>query len=82
MIDGKCDVKTRTMVFETNKFITYLYEFENGNKYKECQPKWKQTDFTKYVNATNEEKLDNHIDRILNRDGYIGKNTIMEDMYE
>ena len=43
-IDGKDKVKERIKVFENDRYITYLYIFENGNKYTDTVPKWKQTD--------------------------------------
>lgn len=43
-IDGKDKVKERIKVFENDRYITYLYIFENGNKYTDTVAKWKQTD--------------------------------------
>lgn len=42
-IDGKTKVKERIKIFESDDFITYLYKFENGNKYTDTVSKWKQT---------------------------------------
>lgn len=44
-IDGKERVKERIKVFENDKYITYLYIFENGNSYRDTVDKWKQKDF-------------------------------------
>lgn len=44
-IDGKDKVKERIKVFENDRYITYLYIFENENKYTDTIPKWKQKDF-------------------------------------
>lgn len=57
-IDGKDNVKERIKVFENDRYITYLYIFENGNKYKDTVPKWKQKDFTDVIYKTQEEKLE------------------------
>ncbi len=43
-IDGKDKVKERIKVFENDRYITYLYIFENGNKYTDTVYKWKQKD--------------------------------------
>lgn len=51
-IDGKDKVKKRIKVFENDQYITYLYIFENGNKYTDTVPKWKQKDFSLYVNKS------------------------------
>lgn len=48
-IDGKANVKKRIKIFESDYFTTYLYEFENGNQYKDTVSKWKQKDFTHKV---------------------------------
>ena len=57
-IDGKTNVKERIKVFENNKFITYLYIFENGNSYKETINKWKQRDFNNSVKEDPEDIID------------------------
>ena len=48
-IDGKTNVKERIKIFESDDYITYLYIFENGNKYRDTVQKWKRTDFKKYL---------------------------------
>ena len=59
-VDGKVKVKKRIKVFENNKFITYLYIFENGNSYKETVSKWKQRDFKTEIKQTEEDRLDKY----------------------
>lgn len=59
-VDGKVKVKERIKVFENNKFITYLYIFENGNSYKETISKWKQRDFKTEIKQTEEDRLDQY----------------------
>lgn len=59
-VDGKVKVKKRIKVFENNKFITYLYIFENGNSYKETISKWKQRDFKTEIKQTEEDRLDKY----------------------
>ena len=49
-IDGKDNVKERIKVFENDRYITYLYIFENGNQYKDTVPKWTRKDLRPYVN--------------------------------
>jgi len=66
-IDGKENVKERVKVFESNKFITYLYIFKNGNSYRETRNKWKQRDFSRTLKETQEEKLENQLDKIVYR---------------
>ena len=43
-IDGKENVKKRIKVFENDRYTTYLYILENGNKYKDTVSKWTQKD--------------------------------------
>lgn len=57
-IDGKDKVKERIKVFENDRYTTYLYIFENGNKYTDTVPKWKQKDFTDVIYKTQEERLE------------------------
>lgn len=57
-IDGKDKVKERIKVFENDRYITYLYIFENGNKYTDTVPKWKQKDFRDVIYKTQEERLE------------------------
>lgn len=59
-VDGKVKVKKRIKVFENNKFITYLYIFENGNSYKETISKWKQRDFKTEIKQTEEDRVDKY----------------------
>ena len=59
-VDGKVKVKKRIKVFENNKFITYLYIFENGNSYKETISKWEQRDFKTEIKQTEEDRLDKY----------------------
>lgn len=59
-VDGKVKVKERIKVFENNKFITYLYIFENGNSYKETISKWEQRDFKTEIKQTEEDRLDKY----------------------
>ena len=59
-VDGKVKVKKRIKVFENNKFITYLYIFENGNSYKETISKWEQRDFATDIKQTEEDRLDKY----------------------
>lgn len=66
-IDGKDKVKERIKVFENDRYITYLYIFENGNKYKDTVPKWKQKDFTDKIIKTPEEKLESQLDKLVYR---------------
>lgn len=66
-VDGKVKVKKRIKVFENNKFITYLYIFENGNSYKETVSKWKQKDFETSICETPEEKIEKQLDKIVYR---------------
>ena len=66
-IDGKDKVKERIKVFENDRYITYLYIFENGNKYTDTVPKWKQKDFTKTIYKTPEEKLEGQLDKLVYR---------------
>ena len=47
-IDGKENVKERIKLFESDNFTTYLYIFENGNKYPDTVSKWKRTCFSTY----------------------------------
>lgn len=58
-IDGKDNVKKRIKVFENDKYITYLYIFENGNKYTDTVPKWKQKDFGQRTIYNVEDRLMN-----------------------
>ena len=58
-IDGKDKVKERIKVFENDRYITYLYIFENGNKYKDTVPKWKQKDFGQRTIYNVEDRLMN-----------------------
>lgn len=48
-IDGKENVKERIKVFENDRFITYLYVFENGNSYNDTVTKWKQSSFERVI---------------------------------
>lgn len=57
-IDGKDKVKKRIKVFENDRYTTYLYIFENGNKYTDTVPKWKQKDFKDVIYKTQEERLE------------------------
>lgn len=66
-IDGKDKVKERIKVFENDRYITYLYIFENGNKYTDTVPKWKQKDFTDVIYKTPEEKLESQLDKLVYR---------------
>ena len=66
-IDGKDNVKKRIKVFENDRYTTYLYIFENGNKYKDTVPKWKQKDFRTEIYKTPEEKLENQLDKLIYR---------------
>ena len=51
-IDGKDNVKERIEIFNRpdSNFITYKYIFENENYYNDTVDKWKQKDFSLYVN--------------------------------
>jgi hypothetical protein len=60
-IDGKEKVKERIKIFESDDFTTYLYKFENGNKYKDTVPAWKRKDFGVYVHRTPEDKIESKI---------------------
>ena len=64
-IDGKDKVKKRIKVFENDRYITYLYIFENGNKYKDTIPKWKQKDFGTEIYKIPEEKLESQLDKLV-----------------
>lgn len=66
-IDGKDNVKERIKVFENDRYITYLYVFENGNKYNDTVPKWKQKDFGDTIYKTPEEKLESQLDKLVYR---------------
>jgi hypothetical protein len=64
-IDGKVNVKERIKIFESDDFTTYLYKFENGNKYTDTISKWKQKDFKYNVYKTPEERLENRLDTLI-----------------
>ena len=64
-IDGKDKVKERIKVFENDRYTTYLYIFENGNKYTDIVPKWKQKDFGTEIYKTPEEKLESQLDKLV-----------------
>lgn len=66
-IDGKDKVKKRIKVFENDRYTTYLYIFENGNKYTDTVPKWKQKDFTDIIYKTPEEKIESQLDKLVYR---------------
>lgn len=66
-IDGKDNVKERIKVFENDKYTTYLYIFENGNKYTDTVSKWKQKDFTDVIYKTPEEKIESQLDKLVYR---------------
>ena len=53
-IDGKDKVKERMKVFENDRYI-----FENGNKYTDTVPKWKQKDFGQRTIYNVEDRLMN-----------------------
>ena len=64
-IDGKDKVKERIKVFENDRYTTYLYIFENGNKYTDTVPKWKQKEFTDIIYKIPEEKLESQLDKLV-----------------
>lgn len=64
-IDGKDKVKERIKVFENDRYTTYLYIFENGNKYTDTVQKWKQKDFTNTIYKTPEEKIESQLDKLV-----------------
>lgn len=66
-VDGKVNVKKRIKVFENNRFITYLYIFENGNSYRETIQKWKQKDYSTSKYETQEDKLEKQLDKLIYR---------------
>ena len=66
-IDGKDKVKKRIKVFENDRYTTYLHIFENGNKYTDTVPKWKQKDFTDIIYKTPEEKIESQLDKLVYR---------------
>ena len=66
-IDGKDNVKERIKVFENDRYTTYLYIFENGNKYTDTVPKWKQKDFGIKIYQTPEEKIESQLDKLIYR---------------
>ena len=66
-IDGKDNVKQRIKVFENDRYITYLYIFENGNKYTDTVSKWKQKDFKNNICKTEEEKIESQLDKMVHR---------------
>ena len=66
-IDGKDNVKERIKVFENDRYTTCLYIFENGNKYTDTVPKWKQKDFGTEIYKTPEEKIESQLDKLVYR---------------
>lgn len=66
-IDGKNNVKKRIKVFENNRYITYLYVFENGNQYTDTVPKWKQKDFGDTIYKTPEDIIESQLDKLIYR---------------
>lgn len=62
-IDGKENVKERIEIFDSKDFTTYLYKFENGNKYLDTVPKWKQKDFDHNIRIlkTPEDKIESKL---------------------
>ena len=56
-IDGKVNVKERIEIFDSDYFTTYLYKFENGNKYPDTVPKWIRTDFKNSTIYNVEDRL-------------------------
>lgn len=66
-IDGKDKVKERIKVFESDRYTTYLYIFENGNKYTDTVLKWKQKDFGTEIYKTPEEKIESQLDKLIYR---------------
>ena len=60
-------VKEKIKIYENDSFITYLYRLENGNSYRECEPKWVQTDFSKSILQTPEEHMEKRLDTIIDR---------------
>jgi hypothetical protein len=66
-IDGKDKVKKRVKVFENNKYITYLYVFENGNQYTDTVSKWKQKDFGDTIYKTPEDIIESQLDKLIYR---------------
>ena len=66
-IDGKENVKKRIKVFENDKYITYLYIFENGSSYRDTVSKWEQKDFKDNISKTQEEKIESQLDKLVYR---------------
>lgn len=64
-IDCKENVKNKIKIFENDYFTTYCYEFENGNKYNECETKWIQRDFSLSVFLTPEERLERRLGDLI-----------------
>lgn len=64
-IDGKVNVKERIKIFESNDFTTYLYKFENGNKYTDTVTKWKQSSIPALKGHNPDKRLErNYWERI------------------
>ena len=60
-------VKEKIKVYENKYFITYKYILENGNSYKESEPKWVQKDFGNSVTITPEEHMERQLDKLIYR---------------
>ena len=65
--DGKENVKERIKVFENEKYITYLYIFENGNSYKDTVLKWKQKHFSRKTAEDTEDKIDKRLEKWIDK---------------